>query len=142
MPCDDAVRAVEDGIRHEAQNAREGPRQAERPQELPTSSATPDRGSVCEHEPPAGLALRNRHAVQQLTCARVVQREEPELLAAVEPGDDPRRPAAEASLGVVQQHRPAKWLHGSVFGCVPTRRTHTSPRRPASDRPRRESLRV
>jgi hypothetical protein len=79
--------------------------------------------------------------VQQLTCARVVQRKEPELLAAVEPGDDPRRPAAEASVAVVEQNGPAQWLQLGL-GCVPTRRTHTSPRRPASDRPRRESLRV
>jgi len=42
---------------------------------------------------------------QELLGRRVLEREEGELTVAVEPGDDPRRPAAEASLVVVEEER-------------------------------------
>jgi hypothetical protein len=111
MAGDEAVPTIENRLRREPQETRERLRQAERLQELPAPGATAHCGSIREYEPPAGLAFHGRHRVQQLPRLRVVQREERELLAAVEPGDDPRRPAAEASLGVVQQDGPAERLN-------------------------------
>jgi hypothetical protein len=43
------------------------------------------------------------NACQKVIGRRVLKREEGELTVAVEPGDDPRRPAAEASLVVVEK---------------------------------------
>jgi hypothetical protein len=62
--------------------------------------------SVAPHEPPAREALgleRDEEGARRV----VVERKERQLPAPVGPGDDPRRPPAEASAGVVQQHGPA-----------------------------------
>jgi hypothetical protein len=66
-----------------------------------------DERPVAPHEPPAREALLDGERGEESVRRVVVERKERQLLAPVGPGDDPRRPPAEASAGVVQQHGPA-----------------------------------
>jgi hypothetical protein len=62
--------------------------------------------AVAEHEPPALGARVFRHAAEQRTRLLVVEGQQRELPAAVDPGDDTRRPPAELSPTRVEQDRP------------------------------------
>ncbi len=54
---------------------------------------------------PAGVALLLGNRLQEPAGLLVVERQEGQLPAPVERGDDPRRPPAEASAAVVEQNR-------------------------------------
>jgi hypothetical protein len=82
-------------------------RQAQLAEERRTgSSVAAQRRPVAEDEPPAlrALVLGNRR--KEPVGLAVPEREQREPLASVERGDDPRRPAAEASAAVVEEHGP------------------------------------
>jgi hypothetical protein len=57
---------------------------------------------------PGREALFFREWLEEVNGICVTHRQERQLFGAVEPGDDPRRPAAEASASVVQEHRTVK----------------------------------
>jgi hypothetical protein len=93
------VERVEDrGQSEHAQQPAERPRQLHLGKERETPAAVArDWRAVPKHDPPALAAplLGNRH--EQAIRLFVGLRKQREFLAAVEPGDDPRRPAAELS---------------------------------------------
>jgi hypothetical protein len=62
--------------------------------------------SVMPHESPAREALLGRESGDERARRGVVEREDRQPAASIDPGDDPRRPPAKASARVVQQHRP------------------------------------
>jgi hypothetical protein len=102
---DDAVRAIEQPRRDVLENARERSRDPHRAKELDHATAVPDEPSVDERQAPARVPLRLRKHGEQVARVHLAEAEVRQLLVAVEPGDDPRRPAAEASLLVVQENR-------------------------------------
>jgi hypothetical protein len=63
-----------------------------------------DRCAVAQHDPPARAAPLFRNVREQAVRVRVRQGQQSELLAAVEHGDDPRRPATELSAAGVEQN--------------------------------------
>lgn len=63
------------------------------------------RRPVAEDEPPALAAGLLGDGGEQAARLVVLERKQRQLLAAVERGDDPRRPAAEPSAAGVEQHR-------------------------------------
>ncbi len=66
---------------------------------------------VAEDEPPALAALLRPDSEEQRRGLGVRERQQRELVAPVERGGDPRRPAAEPSAAVVEQNR-TPGLHG------------------------------
>ncbi len=58
---------------------------------------------VREREAPGRVTLLVRKRGEQLRRSRVTEAEERELVLTIECGDDPRRPAAEPSLVVVEE---------------------------------------
>ena len=70
--------------------------------------AVADRRPVALHEPPARVALVLWEGSSKRLRRRIVERQEREAPPAVESDDDTRRPAAEASARVVEQHRSAR----------------------------------
>jgi len=54
-------------------------------------------------QPQEAESVLRWHRLQERSCVFVVEREEGYLLATVEAGDGPRRPATEASAGVVEE---------------------------------------
>jgi hypothetical protein len=70
-----------------------------------SSADARNRRAVAEDEPPALAALIRGNLGEHVFGRLVLEREQRELLAAVEPGDEPRRPAAEPSPARVEQHR-------------------------------------
>lgn len=71
----------------------------------------PDESPVAEQQTPTLVPLGIGQRGQKPISGVIVQRQERELLTPVEVDDDTRRPAAEASARVVQQHR-AGQRHG------------------------------
>jgi hypothetical protein len=69
--------------------------------------------AVSKDEPPAVVALLHRNRRQQLRGGVVLEREQREVPAPVDPGDEPRRPTAEPSAPGIEEHRPPK---GRVYG--------------------------
>jgi putative membrane protein len=59
-------------------------------------------------EVPAGEPVLLEERLEERRGPRVAHGKECESLASIEPGDDPRRPAAEPSVGVVQQNGATK----------------------------------
>jgi hypothetical protein len=60
------------------------------------------------HDSPACAALVLREILEEHRCRRIVERQDRETLSVIDSDDDTRRPPAEASAGVVQQHRSAR----------------------------------
>ena len=73
-----------------------------------------DGAAVGQNEPPALAALLLGDSGKQLPGRVVVQRQQCHLGTSVDPGDDPRRPAAEPSPAVVQHHW-ARERHGGTM---------------------------
>lgn len=97
-------------------------RQPESPKQAAERASQPDLGdeghacpavarnqcAVAEDEPPALVALVLRHGREQTAGLLIGKREQGHLIASVEPGDDPRRPAAEPSATGIEQNRARK----------------------------------
>jgi hypothetical protein len=84
----------------------------------PDDAVAEDR-AVAIHQAPAGQALVFRQGREKVACDVIVERDERQTVSAIETDDDTRRPAAEASAGVVQEDRPAQrhrapWKPSSV----------------------------
>jgi hypothetical protein len=60
--------------------------------------------AIPKHDPPTRAAPLFGNRREQMVGFRVCQRKQRHLLASVKYGDDPRRPAAELSAAVVEQH--------------------------------------
>jgi hypothetical protein len=73
-------------------------------QDAPTPVPS-DRRPIAEYEPPTFAALFVRHRGEEASRLFIVKRKQGQLLATVEPGDDPRRPAAEPSTSGIKQDR-------------------------------------
>ena len=73
-----------------------------------TRDAVAHRRPVALHEPPTRVALVLGEGVEQTDRRRIVERQEREALPPVDSDDDTRRPPAEASASVVEQHWPAR----------------------------------
>lgn len=67
-----------------------------------------DECAIAEHDPPAFAALFLGHRGEQASRLLGCEREQGQLLATVERGDDPRRPAAKSSAAGIEQHRAPK----------------------------------
>ena len=91
-----------------------------------------DKCAIPKHDPPTRAAPLFGNCREQTVGFRVCQRKQRQLLAAVDYGDDPRRPAADLSAAVVEHHgspespraggacgiRPLAWcrdLHLQIF---------------------------
>ena len=70
-----------------------------------------DDPAIGHGESPALVALRLRDRGQELFGPVGVDRKERQLAVAIEADDDTRRPAAEASAAVVEQHRARERAH-------------------------------
>ena len=103
MAGDKAVHAVEHAVGDDSQKQAERLRESQREQELASAHAVADRRAACAYEVPARVALALGDICQQRRRLLVPQRQEVELLVPVELGDDPRRPAAQSSVGVVEK---------------------------------------
>jgi len=106
MPCDEAVRAL-DGDRPPGGGSRYA-RIAERLDQLYPGGGARRAAAVRTDETPRCEPLLPRYRREQRFGVRVVERQKRDLSASVEPRDDTRREAAEASAAVVQQHRPVE----------------------------------
>lgn len=73
----------------------------------PGDAVAEDR-AVALHQAPAVQALVFRQGREKVPCDVIVERDERQTVSAIETDDDTRRPAAEASAGVVQEDRPAQ----------------------------------
>jgi hypothetical protein len=83
----------------------DGSRGAEIDEEGNAAAAiTGDGRAVATHEPPASASLVRRNRCEQALGFLVLERNESEITVAIEPDGDPRRPPAELSPAVVQQH--------------------------------------
>jgi hypothetical protein len=71
----------------------------------PNDAVAEDR-AVTLHEAPAVEALAFRQGCEKIFRHEIVERDERQTVPAIEADDDTRRPAAEASAGVVQEDRP------------------------------------
>jgi hypothetical protein len=69
------------------------------------ASVACDRRSVTQDEPPAFAARFRGDACEQVPGLVIRERQQPQLLVAVEPGDDTRRPPAELSGTRIDQNR-------------------------------------
>ena len=99
----------------------EGSRQPELREQHYAPAAVPgNRPSVTKDEPPALSALLLGHGGQQPAGFRVPERKEGELLAPVERGGDPRRPAAEPSPAVIEENGAPKAIarRGAGIGAL------------------------
>jgi hypothetical protein len=78
--------------------------------EEPDSSAlvAGNEGAVAEDEPPTLAARFLRNVAEQTAGFLVREREQCQLLATIERGDDPRRPAAEVSAAGIEHDRARK----------------------------------
>ena len=68
--------------------------------------AVADDRAVALHEAPAVEALAFRQRSQKVSRHEIVEWDKRQTVAAIEADDDTRRPATEASAGVVQKDRP------------------------------------
>jgi hypothetical protein len=72
------------------------------------SAVAGNRCAVAEDEPPTLAALFLGHGREETTGLLIGEREQSQLFASVEPGDDPRRPAAKPSATGIEQNRTRK----------------------------------
>jgi hypothetical protein len=66
------------------------------------AAVTGNRRAVAEDEPPALAPRLPGDGGEQTVGLRIVEREQGELFVTIEPGDEPRRPAAEPSAARVE----------------------------------------
>jgi hypothetical protein len=71
---------------------------------------------VAEDEPPAFVPRFFDHGRKQSAGLIIRERQQSELFASVEPGDDTRRPSAELSRAGIEQHRTRKGRDRHVLG--------------------------
>ena len=111
-------RVGEAGQPQSAQDATDGTGQIELDeQEDAPASIARHRCAVSEHEPPAFAASSRFDGRQQPARLVILERQQRQLVMDVDPGDDPRRPAAQPSAAVVQHHGAADVsLHVAVTG--------------------------
>jgi hypothetical protein len=76
----------------------------------PDDAVAEDR-AVAPHEAPAVEALVVRQGSEKVSRHEIVERDERQMVPAIEADDDTRRPAAEASAGVVQEDRTTRRNH-------------------------------
>jgi hypothetical protein len=97
------------GCAERSQHAAQQPCQAEFGEERDAPSAVAgNRRAVAEDEPPTLSACLVGHRSEQPVGLLIREREQGQLLVAVEFDDDPRRPAAEPSATGVQKDRSRK----------------------------------
>jgi hypothetical protein len=84
-----------------------------------------DRCPVSTHEPPAVVARVLGHAREKPRCVVVGEREQGQLVAPVELGDDPRRPTTELSGAGVEQYRAMQCCGRQLGGAFRDRHRET-----------------
>jgi len=102
---EDGVRTVERASRNATEHERCRPCERRRPEELHAPGAVSGDATVGRREVPALATLILGQGGEEPCRLRVVQGQERELVATVEPCDDTRREPAEPSACVVQEHR-------------------------------------
>lgn len=125
MPADRPVERVEHSVGDGGEQPACGSGEPHRAQELDSSRPVPDKGAIAAREMPAREALVLGERLEELRRLLVVHREQRELLSPVEEDDDPRRPAAEPSTGVVEEDRAAARLYGLVASSNPSSTART-----------------
>ena len=108
MSGDESIGAVEDRVGNACEYSRSAPCERHRLQKPYHSGPVTDNGSVGAGEPPRGEELVLREVGEERPGFRIGEWKNCELVSPVEADDDTRRPGAEASAAVVQQHRPSK----------------------------------
>jgi hypothetical protein len=103
MTSDDAVQTIEQSGRQTCEEARRRASRLQYAAELDDAGPVADEPSVGEDETPARELLVLGKRREQVRRPPVPQPEVRQLIVAIEPGDDPRRPAAEASVVVVEE---------------------------------------
>jgi putative membrane protein len=105
----DPVRGAQGALEPKrACEATERPERTEALEQPHGRRAAGHHAPIAFDEMPAGEAGLLGERLEERRGARVAHGKERELFAPVEPGDDPRRPAAEASVAVVEQHGATK----------------------------------
>jgi hypothetical protein len=94
-----------DGSQHPAERAGQPDLDEER---HAPSAVAGNQCAVTEDEPPALAALVFGHGRKQKARVVIGEREQGQLIASVEPGDEPRRPAAKPSATGIEQNRARK----------------------------------
>jgi hypothetical protein len=103
MAGDEPIGGIEDAVGDDAEEAPERPGQPQRDGELARAGAVTDRRAARTHEVPGRVALALGQVREERRRIVVAHGQKGELLIAVEPGDDTRRPPAETSVGVVDE---------------------------------------
>jgi hypothetical protein len=92
-----------------AQDPRERAGQTDLGEERHAPSCIPwNRSAVAENDPPTVVPGLFGYRREQAVGFCLLEREERQLFVPVEPGDDPRRPAAELSAPGIEQNRARK----------------------------------
>lgn len=99
MASDELVQRIQERSRSEGpEEARERTGKTELGEQRHASAAVAgNRCAVAKHEPPTLTAGFFGDGREELSGLAIGEREEGQLFMAVEPGDDPRRPAAKLS---------------------------------------------
>jgi hypothetical protein len=79
-----------------------------RPWQSTAHDAVADGRPVALHQSPACAALVLRNLIEENRRRRIVEGQDRETLLVIDSDGDTRRPSAEASAGVVQQHWSAR----------------------------------
>jgi hypothetical protein len=111
IACDHVVGGLESGVGKRGEQTRRPTSPSHRAEQRDAAPSAPDEPPVPENQVPGREAFVGAKRGKEVTRVRIVHRQECELLAAVERGDDPRRPATEASAPVVEQDRSAELVH-------------------------------
>lgn len=107
MARDELVQGVDDrGCSERSQQAPEGAGKPQLFEERHAASAVARyRCAVAKDEPPAFAPRLLRDGCEEIVGGRILERQQTELFAAIERGDDTRRPAAELSAAGIEQDR-------------------------------------
>ena len=107
MASDERVARVDErGRPQSAEHETERAGQPQLGQERHASSpVAADGRAVAVDEPPALVSFLLGNRAEQYAGLLVVEGKQAELVAAVDGGDDPRRPAAEPSTAGIEEHR-------------------------------------
>jgi hypothetical protein len=103
MSRDESIRAVEGSGRDALEKRCKRPGEAGRSYEIDDPGPVAGAAPVRERDAPRRVTLLIRERREQAHRSQVAEAEERELVPAIECGDDPRRPAAEASFVVVEE---------------------------------------
>jgi hypothetical protein len=85
-------------------------------QRYAAASVAGDWRPVAQNEPPALVPRLLGYAREQATGLSIGERKQRQLLAPVEPGDDPRRPPAELSGAGIEENRSREARDRRVVG--------------------------